>query len=387
MNPIGVTPVAVGTMTSATMTAVRAAGSVTPKVMRKRRDVAGNVLTTAKADGLATAKVIPKPHVAAGSVPTTATAAGTATPKAIRKRLAAVGTRDTARNVAMMTMSDRAVQAGERTNIEAVRGMMRIVATKAGVVPMTTTTVAPLWAAADMAAGLATPKAIPKRRVAVGKTVGNRRALQQIRPWLRPGAPMENCHVDNKSKGSRRAVLRHPQGHLLCRETNPSRLPKMAKSACSGELSEAFEKHRQETEGHVQRLEQIFEAMGKPARGKTCDAIVGILEEGKEIMEDYAGDAALDAGLAASAQAVEHYEIARYGTLRTWADELGMKDALKLLDQTLQEEIKTDQLLTKLATSAVNRKKPPKQRTLAGKRNQRARLRCPHESDPRDIAA
>ena len=106
----------------------------------------------------------------------------------------------------------------------------------------------------------------------------------------------------------------------------------------------------------MERLEQIFEAMGKPARGKTCDAIVGILEEGKEIMEDYAGDSALDAGLAASAQAVEHYEIARYGTLRTWADELGMKDASKLLDQTLQEEIKTDQQLTKLATSAVNRK-------------------------------
>jgi ferritin-like metal-binding protein YciE len=133
-------------------------------------------------------------------------------------------------------------------------------------------------------------------------------------------------------------------------------LPKMAKSASSGELREAFEKHRQETEGHVERLEQVFEAMGKPARGKTCDAIVGILEEGKEIMEDYAGESALDAGLAASAQAVEHYEIARYGTLRTWADELGMKDASQLLDLTLQEEIKTDQLLTKLATSAVNRK-------------------------------
>jgi ferritin-like metal-binding protein YciE len=130
----------------------------------------------------------------------------------------------------------------------------------------------------------------------------------------------------------------------------------MAKSASSGELSEAFEKHRQETEGHVERLEQIFEAMGKPARGKTCDAIVGILEDGKEIMEDYAGDSALDAGLAASAQAVEHYEIARYGTLRTWADELGMKEASTLLDQTPQEEIKTDQLLTNLATSAVNRK-------------------------------
>lgn len=99
-------------------------------------------------------------------------------------------------------------------------------------------------------------------------------------------------------------------------------LPKMAKKASSEELSEAFEKHRQETEGHVDRLEQIFETMGKPARGKTCDAIIGIIEEGKEIVEDYADDSALDAGLAASAQAVEHYEIARYGTLRTWAEEL-----------------------------------------------------------------
>jgi ferritin-like metal-binding protein YciE len=133
-------------------------------------------------------------------------------------------------------------------------------------------------------------------------------------------------------------------------------LPKMAKSASSEELSEAFEKHRQETEGHVDRLDQIFETMGKPPRGKTCDAIIGIIEEGKQIMEDYAGASALDAGLAASAQAVEHYEIARYGTLRSWADELGLKDAAKLLDQTLQEEIKTDQLLTKLATSAVNQK-------------------------------
>jgi len=96
--------------------------------------------------------------------------------------------------------------------------------------------------------------------------------------------------------------------------------------------------------------------MKKPARGKTCDAIIGIIEEGKEIMEEYAGDSALDAGLAASAQAVEHYEIARYGTLRTWAEELGMKDAAMLLNEILQEEIKTDQLLTKLATSVVNQK-------------------------------
>ena len=96
--------------------------------------------------------------------------------------------------------------------------------------------------------------------------------------------------------------------------------------------------------------------MKKPARGKTSDAIIGILEEGKEIMEEYAGDPALDAGLAASAQAVEHYEIARYGTLRTWAEQLGMKDAAMILNETLQEEIKTDQLLTKLATGVVNQK-------------------------------
>ena len=96
--------------------------------------------------------------------------------------------------------------------------------------------------------------------------------------------------------------------------------------------------------------------MKKPARGKTCDAIIGIIEEGKEFMEEYAGDSALDAGLAASAQAVEHYEIARYGTLRTWAEQLGMKDAAMILNETLQEEIKTDQLLTKLATSVVNQK-------------------------------
>jgi hypothetical protein len=172
-NPIGVTRVAVGTMTSATMTAVKAAGSVIPRVMRKRRDVAGNVRTTAKVDGLVTAKAIPRRHAAGGSVLTTVTPAGTATPKATRKRPAAVGKKVTARNVAMMMMSDRAGQAGATTNIEAVRGMMRIVVTKAGAVPMMTTTVALLRAAADMAAGRATRRAILKRHAAVGKTVGN----------------------------------------------------------------------------------------------------------------------------------------------------------------------------------------------------------------------
>jgi len=131
-------------------------------------------------------------------------------------------------------------------------------------------------------------------------------------------------------------------------------LPKMAKAATSDKLTAAFEKHAVETEGQIERLEQIFEILEKPARGKTCDAIMGILEEGKEIMDEYKGTSALDAGLLAAAQAVEHYEISRYGTLKTWASELGMKDAVKLLDATLNEEKKTDDSLSKLAVSAVN---------------------------------
>jgi ferritin-like metal-binding protein YciE len=133
-------------------------------------------------------------------------------------------------------------------------------------------------------------------------------------------------------------------------------LPKMAKSAQSPDLAAAFQKHRDETDVHVERLEQIFELMGVRARGKTCEAIVGIIDEGKEIMEDFAGTAALDPGLLAAAQAVEHYEISRYGTLRTWAQQLGMKDAMKLLDQTLAEEKNTDAALSQLATAAVNAK-------------------------------
>ena len=126
-------------------------------------------------------------------------------------------------------------------------------------------------------------------------------------------------------------------------------LPKMAKAANSDQLRAAFEKHHDETEGQIERLEQIFEQIGKPARGKKCDAIEGILDEGTEIMDEYKGEPALDAGLLAAAQAVEHYEISRYG-----ASKLGMKDAVTLLDQTLAEEKKTDDTLTKLADTAVN---------------------------------
>jgi ferritin-like metal-binding protein YciE len=131
-------------------------------------------------------------------------------------------------------------------------------------------------------------------------------------------------------------------------------LPKMAKAATSDKLRAAFEKHHDETEGQIERLDQIFELLGKPARGKRCDAIEGILDEGKEIMGEYAKTSALDAGLLAAAQAVEHYEISRYGTLKAWATKLNMPQAVKLLDQTLNEEKKTDELLTKIAETAVN---------------------------------
>ena len=133
-------------------------------------------------------------------------------------------------------------------------------------------------------------------------------------------------------------------------------LPKMAKAAQSPDLKAGFEQHAEESEGHIDRLEQIFELLDKPARGKTCDAILGILEEGKSIMDEFKGTAALDAGLVSAAQAVEHYEIARYGTLKTWAQQLGHRDAVKLFDQTLSEEIATDKKLSQVAEGEANLK-------------------------------
>jgi ferritin-like metal-binding protein YciE len=130
----------------------------------------------------------------------------------------------------------------------------------------------------------------------------------------------------------------------------------MAKAAKSEELKAAFLTHRDETEVHVERLQQVFEILGKRAQAKTCEAIKGILEEGDEVAEEYANSEALDAGLLAGGQAVEHYEMSRYGTLKTWAGQLGMKDAAALLDQKLQEEKKTDALLSKLAQSQINLK-------------------------------
>ena len=131
-------------------------------------------------------------------------------------------------------------------------------------------------------------------------------------------------------------------------------LPKMAKAAQSEELRAAFEKHHGETEGQVERLEQVFAVIDEKPQGKTCAAIVGITDEGAEIMQEYKGSPALDAGLLAAAQAVEHYEISRYGTLIAWAEELGLDDAVPLLQETLDEEEATDHALTEIAKSAIN---------------------------------
>jgi ferritin-like metal-binding protein YciE len=131
-------------------------------------------------------------------------------------------------------------------------------------------------------------------------------------------------------------------------------LPKMAKAAQSEELKEAFLKHRDQTEGQVERLVEVFGIIDKKALGKKCPAIDGIIEEGSEIMDDYKGTAALDAGLIGAAQAVEHYEMSRYGTLQRWAEKLGLDDAASLLGETLDEEKQTDEDLTALADASVN---------------------------------
>ena len=132
-------------------------------------------------------------------------------------------------------------------------------------------------------------------------------------------------------------------------------LPKMAKSADSAELEEAFLHHLEETKGQVERLEQVFALCELKPVGKTCPAIKGILEEGQEMMKEAETPDVLDAGMIADAQAVEHYEIARYGTLIAWANQLGMRDAAALLQETLDQEYTADRTLSELAEGRLNR--------------------------------
>jgi ferritin-like metal-binding protein YciE len=131
-------------------------------------------------------------------------------------------------------------------------------------------------------------------------------------------------------------------------------LPRMAKAAESPELQQAFNKHTKETEGQVQRLERVFQDLGQSARGKTCKGMQGLVEEGKELMEKEGEGPVIDAALIASAQRVEHYEIAAYGCLRTYAQLLGLEQAVQLLQQTLEEEEATDKILTELGELGIN---------------------------------
>jgi ferritin-like metal-binding protein YciE len=132
-------------------------------------------------------------------------------------------------------------------------------------------------------------------------------------------------------------------------------LPKMAKAAENEELKKALTEHRDETQGHVERLQQVFDQMGKRARGQTCEALNGIVEEGEEVIEEFEGGAVRDAGIVANAQAVEHYEMARYGTMIAWAKVCGLNDAVKLLEETLAEEKKADALLSQIANRSLNK--------------------------------
>jgi ferritin-like metal-binding protein YciE len=131
-------------------------------------------------------------------------------------------------------------------------------------------------------------------------------------------------------------------------------LPKLAKNSTNEQLAEAFTNHLHETEGQVERLEKVFELVEKKPRGKKCDAIIGIIAEGQEVIDKVDDDAVRDAGLVAAGQAAEHYEIARYGTLVAWARLLGLDEAVELLNETLEEEKKADQLLTSIADEGVN---------------------------------
>jgi ferritin-like metal-binding protein YciE len=131
-------------------------------------------------------------------------------------------------------------------------------------------------------------------------------------------------------------------------------MPKMAKKASSPQLKKAFETHMRETEGQVQRLQKIFDKLGKRPTGKKCAAMEGLIEEGKEMMGEDMEEDTMDAALIAIAQKIEHYEIASYGTVRTWAQHLGDEQTARLLQQTLDEEGKTDKMLTELAESSIN---------------------------------
>lgn len=143
---------------------------------------------------------------------------------------------------------------------------------------------------------------------------------------------------------------------LLSAETQLTKaLPKMAKAAQSEELAEAFRSHLAETENHVERLNEVFSSLNEKPKRKTCQAMKGLVEEGSEMIEELEGSSASDAGLIAAAQKVEHYEIASYGTVRAWAEQMGHSEAVRLLEETLEEEKAADAKLNEIAESSANK--------------------------------
>jgi ferritin-like metal-binding protein YciE len=156
------------------------------------------------------------------------------------------------------------------------------------------------------------------------------------------------------TKGSDELILSFVQDIYYAERQILKALPKMAKASASSELKQAFTQHREETQGQVERLQKVFEMLGKRARGNTCEAINGLIEEGEEVIEEFPEGSVRDAGLAACAQAVEHYEIARYGALIAWAKSAGHNEVVALLEETLAEEKKTDALLNQLANQSIN---------------------------------
>jgi ferritin-like metal-binding protein YciE len=155
-------------------------------------------------------------------------------------------------------------------------------------------------------------------------------------------------------KGSDELLLSFMQDIYYAERQILKALPKMAKAAESPQLKQAFTEHHEETQGQVERLQQAFDALGKRARGATCEAINGLIEETEQLIEDFPEGSVRDAGLAACAQAVEHYEMARYGSLIAWAKAGGHKEVVTLLEETLAEEKKADTLLNQLANRALN---------------------------------
>jgi len=156
------------------------------------------------------------------------------------------------------------------------------------------------------------------------------------------------------AKGPDELILSFVQDVYYAERQILKALPKMAKAAANPELKEAFAQHREETQGQVERLQRIFEALGKRVRGQTCEAINGLIEEGEEVIEEFPEGSVRDAGLAACAQAIEHYEMARYGALIAWAKSAGQPEVVSLLEETLAEEKKADALLNQLANTSIN---------------------------------